>query len=342
MAKVKPLGPEEPTIIERIANVMPGPFFLKCLVFWVIFGTPGMVLTRYLDTFNVDKALALFSQFTLQNVAVFSLANFVMPFYAFLGIHYMRLKIVEARPELEPVIVDGATTLNESFGSISNALPAIALAAFFGVVSIASFPGQTQHVAGYLSLIVKVVGLAFAMLSYGTFVWIYARSISGLHHLGKERLSLVPFYEDRHLGMKSMGSVSLSFAWVYFLGIGLVFFSFNPLPLPTLVALLGLTLLGIILFFLPLHVVHVKMVKEKHSVEKALRKRLSQVMETPDDKEEGLRGITEIIMFQMLEQKVSKISEWPFDTATLSWFSAIVITIVGTIITRYLLIFLGL
>lgn len=43
--------------------------------------------------------------------------------------------------------------------------------------------------------------------------------------------------------------------------------------------------------------------KERHSVEKALRKRLSQVTETPDDKEEGLTGITEIFMFQLLEQK---------------------------------------
>lgn len=129
---------------------------------------------------------------------------------------------------------------------------------------------------------------------------------------------------------------------MYFLGVGLVFFSFTPVPIPTLGALLGLILLGVILFFLPLHTVHSKMVKEKQSVEKALRKRLSQVMGTLDLKEESLNDIAEVVVFQMLEQKVSKISEWPFDTATLSWFSAIAITVLGTILTRYVLTFLGL
>jgi hypothetical protein len=99
---------------------------------------------------------------------------------------------------------------------------------------------------------------------------------------------------------------------------------------------------GVVLFFLPLQTVHQKMAKEKHAAEKLLRKRLAKIMEALDRNDEDSNEITDILLFQMLEQKISKISEWPFDTATLSWFSAIVITILGTIITRYLLIFLGL
>jgi hypothetical protein len=336
------MGPEKPTIIEKVTNVLPGSYLLKCLAFWTVFGTPGMVLTRYLDTFDFNKATALFDQFAPQNVIIFSMANFVMPLYAFYGTGYMRRKIIEKMPGLEPVTADGANSLKKVFRSVSEPMPALVLAALFAVVSITSFPGQTQHVAGYLSLIVKAVGFAFAMLAYGTFVWMYASSIRGLHRLGKYHLRFVSFYEDSHLGMKSLGSLSLSFAWVYFLGTGLVFFSSNPVPIPLLLALLGLILFGIVLFFLPLNEVHEKMVKEKIAAEKLLRKHLTQIVTTLDGKDERSNGVADILVFQVLERKVSKISEWPFDTATLSWFSAIVITVLGTIITRYLLIFLGL
>jgi hypothetical protein len=138
-----------------------------------------------------------------------------------------------------------------------------------------------------------------------------------------------------------LGSISLSLVWVYFLGIGLVFFSFSPLPLLLLLALGGLTVLGVVLFFLPLYEIHVKMMKEKQAAEKAMRLRLCQVVETLESSKETTCEVTDLLAFQMLEQKVSRISEWPFDTATLSWLSAIVISVLGAIITRYFLAFIG-
>jgi len=342
LAKTKPKGVEEPTIIEKVVNVLPGPYFLKCLTFWIAFGTPGMVLTRYLDTFDISRALALFDQFTPQNVVVFSVANFAMPLYAFYGAGYMRRRIVAKMPDLELVTDNGTHALNKLFGSISKFTPALVLAILFALVSVMSFPGQTMHIVGYSSLVVKVVGFSFEVLAYGTFIWIYTSSIRGLYQLGKYHLRFVSFYEDSHLGMKSLGSISLSFAWVYFLGIGLVFFSSNPVAIPLLLALLALIVIGVVLFFLPLQTVHQKMTKEKQAAQKLLRKHLAQIAAALERNDEAFSEITDVLVFQMLEQKVTKISEWPFDTAALSWFSAIVITVLGTIITRYLLIFLGL
>ncbi len=326
---------------ERIVNPLPGPYFLRILSLWIILGTPGLVLARYLDTFSTEKIVSLFGVISPQNILVFSLANFVMPLYAFYGIRLMRQKILQTMPELRQVAADGTSTADKVFHSTSQLLPAIILAVFFSVLSIASFPGQTQHVVGYLSLLVKVFGFAFSMFAYGTFIWIYASSITGLYRLGGKRLRFTPFYEDKHLGMKSLGSVSLSLVWVYFLGIGLVFFSFSPLPLTLILALVGLIALGVVLFFLPLHEVHVKMMKEKQAAERALRARLRQVVETLESSKESPSELTDLLAFQLLEQKVSKISEWPFDTATLSWLSAIIISVIGAIITRYLLAFIG-
>lgn len=341
MTKPKLTGPEKPTLIERLLNILPGPFFLKCLIFWIIFGTPGMLLTRYLDTFDINQATALFSQVAPQSIIVFSMPNFAMPLYSFYGTSYMRKSTVKAIPKMESITANGKNTLNEIFEPISRSAPALVLATLFAVISIVSFPAQTEHVAGTLSLIIKIVEFTFSALGYGTFIWAYASSIRGLHQLGEHHLHFASFYEDGHLGMKPLGSVALSLAWVYFFGIGLVFFSATPVPTLLLLVLLGLILLGIALFFLPLRIVHEKMTKEKHAAEKLLRKNLAQIVASLDSKHESSNEITEILTFQMLEQKVSKISEWPFDTVTLSWFSAILITVLGTIITRYLLIFLG-
>ena len=108
-----------------------------------------------------------------------------------------------------------------------------------------------------------------------------------------------------------------------------------------LLALGGLTVLGVVLFFLPLYEIHVKMMKEKQAAEKALRTRLRQVVETLESSKESTCEVTDLLAFQLLEQKVARISEWPFDTATLSWLSAIIISVLGAIITRYFLSFIG-
>ena len=333
-------GPETPTILERIVKPLPGPYFVKILTFWIIFGTPGLVLVRYLDTFSVEAVVSLFGIVTFQNVLVFSLANFVMPLYAFYGVRQMRQKILQTMPELNQMTAQGASTAERVFRPTTKLLPTLVLSLCFAALSIVSFPGQIQHIVGYLSLIIKVVGFAVSMFSYGTFIWIYVSSISGLYRLGRNPLRFASFYEDKHLGMKTLGSVSLSLVWVYFLGIGIVFFSFSPLPVPLLLALGGLILLGVVLFFMPLQEVHVKMAKEKENAEKILRLRLRRIAQTIESSVEDNSEIRDLFAVQLLEQRVSRISEWPFDTTTLSWLSAIIISIVAAIVTRYLLVFL--
>jgi hypothetical protein len=341
MKKQKSKGIENPTIIERVANLFPGPFFIKSLLFWTVFGTPGLLLARYVDTLSIDKTLAIFSQVTVQDVLVFSLANFFIPLYAFIGTRYMQIKITDTIPELEPLTENGRGTLMKLFDSVSRFWPAFILAGTFGAVSLISLPGQTSHVVGYVSAVIKAVGFCFIMLAYGTFVWMYASSIRGLYRLGKEHLRFVSYYKDPHMGMKPLGSLSLSFAWVYFVGITLTFFSVNPLPLPILMVVLVLIVLGVILFFYPMYMVHQKMAHEKYAAEKALRFRVSRIMKSLDNRNESMDEIEDLFLFQTLEKKVSKIAEWPVDVKTLSWFSAIVITVIGTEVTRLLIGIIG-
>src|SRR4029077_15464013 len=51
-----PLGPERPTILERVIGMTHLPYSLGCLVFSAALGGPGIFLIFYLDTFNLGEA----------------------------------------------------------------------------------------------------------------------------------------------------------------------------------------------------------------------------------------------------------------------------------------------
>lgn len=347
MASLSAKGPERPTLVEKAVDLFPVPYWLGALILSAIIGVPGMLLGRYIDTRNIDTTLSLFGKnFGWQNIATFTLANFVMPFYALIGIAYMRSKIIATEPYLETLAPDGKKTLRRVFGPVSQLWPAIVLAIPLAVVSLVSFPGQGEHIAGPLSSVVKVVGFSFVILSYGTFVWVYISSIKGLYNLGKEPLKLVSYYEDLHLGLKPFGSLSLRLTLVYFVGIGLVFFSFLSVPPILNIALLVLIALGVIMFFLPLRTLHHKMCEEKRLARKALNKHFKMVAEILDRPSKSMQptmnDLRNLFALEIAERRVSGISEWPFYLSQLSWLSAFALAIATTVITRYIISFLSL
>lgn len=347
VASLSVKGPEKPTLVERVVDLFPVPYWLGALILSAMIGVPGMLLGRYIDTRNINTTLSLFGKnFGWQNVVTFSLANFVMPFYALIGIAYMRSKIVGTEPHLAVLAPDGKKTLKRVFESVSRLWPAIILAIPLAAVSLVSFPGQSEHIAGPLSSVVKVVGFSFAILSYGTFVWVYISSIRGLYNLGKEPLKLVSYYEDLHLGLKPFGSLSLRLTLVYFVGIGLVFLSFLSVPTILDIALLVLIALGVIMFFLPLRTLHHKMCEEKRLAHKALNKHFKIIADILDRPSKNIqltmKDIRNLFALEIAERRVSGISEWPFYLSQLRWLSAFALAIGTTVITRYVLSFLTL
>jgi len=180
------------------------------------------------------------------------------------------------------------------------------------------------------STIYLVVALPFFCIAFCAFVWVYCSSIRGLHQLGKKPLKLKPFYEDRLLGLKPIGLLSLSFAVAYFGGMGLLaLFPVTGSPYPMSLFYGGLlstiTILGVVFFILPLFTFHNRMVEVKHREQKALQEQIAKAMKkttessaqvsesSVSETEELLSRLTKIVVSDITKREIEEIPTWPFD-----------------------------
>jgi len=336
---------EHPTLIERIVGFFPGPYVLKSFLFSCVFGVPLLLAARFLDTFSVQEALAVFGPLEWQNVGTFSVANFVLLFYSVWGVKYMRSRIANMTAGVELQTPGDEKTVGKVFKPVCRLFPAAILSVLLLAVSLISLPNQIQHGSGAISFGLVLVSFPFVYLAYGTFVWVYVSSVKCLGDLGNKNVKLSEFYEDAHLGMKPLGSLSFSLAAVYFVGLGLVFFSFLSIPLLLEFAVGILLVGGLVLFFLPLYVIHRKMKEKKKAESEKLKhhyKQLSGSFGDPILALADIKNVRRVLAVDIIDHQVASIPEWPFDLKTLTWLSAIVLTIVTSIVARYVLIFLGL
>jgi hypothetical protein len=336
----------KPSLIERIINVFPGPYVLKCLIFSSVFGVPALLLFRFFDTLDMQAALEVFGPLLWQNIVTFSFANFVLLFYAAYGVKYMRSRIAAMVPQIEPLMPKEGRSVQDIFHPVCAVIPAAILSLLLAVVSLLSFPDQGQHAAGPISLVLLVISFPFVYLVYGTFIWTYVSSIKCLYDLSRQPLRLAEFYEDDHLGMKSLGSLSLSLALVYFLGLGLIFFSFLSVPPPLEFAVVVMILAGVILFFLPLITIHQKMLDKKWEEREKLKSHYTHVLKFIDEPSRNgdtieVKHLRYMLAVDIIDRQVTAIPVWPIDSRSWTRLSAIVFTVVVSIISRIGLTFLG-
>jgi len=358
------LGPEKATILERFVTAFHIPFYLGCLLLAFIFGPPGAILSVYVQTNNLYEAVArtvcLFFGMQLpvwHGVAGLCLLLVIL-FYFLYMIRYMRLKLVAIEPLLLSLLPEGEETFHKVFGGVSRLGPPIVidliLIVFFFFQVVLEVPvnfvvfGTAPANLGYL-----VVSFPLWFLIFGTFAWVYFSSIRGLHILGKKPLKLKSIYEDRMLGVRPIGSLSLSFAFTYF--VGLIILTLVPIvvwpnPLsPSYIGLLSvLTLLGVIFFFLPLNTIHKKMLDVKHREQEALRKQFSRAIQKQTESRtqvsesslsvirEVLIRLTTVLTIDISKKEVAAIPTWPFDAPIISRLAAMIFSIIAILIANFI------
>jgi hypothetical protein len=193
-------------------------------------------------------------------------------------------------------------------------------------------------------ILVNVLPWLYYAYFFGTFFWVLAYSAYSISRMGRLPLELKHFTEDRTLGLRDFGSVSLRLAALY-----VAFIALFAIPntingfvnLDFLLLYLALLLMAIPLFLLPLLSLHGKLTAEKRTVVAKFApsyKQLVQELEangtgTMDDRITDQLSATKQVL-----QEAGQIHTWPFDTGIIVRLSAIVLSVVAILASRVLAI----
>ena len=340
-------GPEAPTLAERFVLLAGLPYAWGCIFWAALFAVVIPIIGGYFDTFDLRAAVSTYLNPGLQiwqGIAVAALNMVDYGFLPFFLVRFMRLRLVHLEPDLIAISPHGEESLHRVFGGVSRYLPPALIGA--SIVVFASIPGTSAPipVTGLFQALSNFAYYIFAVIfGFGSFIWVYIVSLRGLHKLGGEDLRLRPSSDDPMLGLRPMGSISLSFAFAYFavVGSGVLYYFFVPFDLASAVLYPIFLGLGLVMFFLPLSRIHSKMQMSKRLEQASIRRQLSQLttkLGDPrgEDHQESLPRIEKLLAIQIMDRKVSSIPTWPFDTGMLGRFAAIILSVVAILISRFL------
>jgi hypothetical protein len=368
-------GFKRPTFIERFFAFLHIPYFVGCLLLATILGPPGSILSAYVQNNNLNEAVSravyLFNGVYLpfwQGVAGLCILYGIL-FYLLYTIRYMRLKLEATEPLFLSLLPEGEETVNKVFSRVSKVNPPILLGSMLSVVIFLTSEGERNIIVfccDMASTIYLIVALPFFCIVFCTFVWVYYSSIRGLHELGKKPLKLKSFHQDKLLGLKPIGLLSLFFAIVYFGGMSLLaLFPVLESPYPVTIFYGGLlsliTILGVVFFILPLLTFHNRMVEEKQRELDALHEKLEKAMVKSNESraqasgssvletdqllgslttilDQLLGSLTTILVSDIFKREIKDMSTWPFDMPLLRRFLALLVSIdVAIIIVDFIL-----
>ncbi len=346
-------GPKRLTIIERIIGLTCLPYSIGCLLIAVAIGGLGNFLAWCLYSLSLEEAWRRLSSSTLRGL--FSITQFggEMPavqvllqtaigtWTLFLGMYlvrYWRLKVMTAKPKLSSLSPNGETAYNRAFGLVSSAKGALLVTFVFYFLYFPIFGALGEN--NPVSLFGAIILSPLTTLVYGTTFWVYLSGLWGLRRFGLEPLNLRRFYEDKMLGLRPLGQIAVSFAGTFFVMI-MSFFAITLLSadIYNMAVVLACMLLALAMLFLPLWGIHEKMIQVKQQEEASLRLRSIEPMiaapgHSGTKDSQVLSRIEELLKLQTLEDKISKISDWPFETKVVKELVAIIVSVATVILAR--------
>jgi hypothetical protein len=202
-----------------------------------------------------------------------------------------------------------------------------------GVVVVPSFVSSWQD-GGPVVALSDLPLVVVNALPIMTFVWTYLVLLTGLHRLGRARLSLDVFPEDRSLGLAPVGSLALTGFWLL-LAAAVPLIIVGSADLPTVVLSLGVIATSVALFFLSMFRVHRQMVEAKRRYV-TLARTMYRDAYAPVRSKPTLKSLeaqaSALRVAQALVERAEKILEWPIDERATT-LVVVVITGVATGLT---------
>lgn len=116
-----PSSIENPTLIERFVGLIPLPYPLAALIWSVALpSSVGGYVIHYLNTGAGPSSIN-----SLPNVVL----NVLLPFYLFVMVRYMRLRVVASEAPIAARLSGGVQDYHRAFGRMTQTAPVILLAA---------------------------------------------------------------------------------------------------------------------------------------------------------------------------------------------------------------------
>ena len=364
--EMRPFGPSSLTLVERMVGSLHLPYPWACLLIALVASPTSNLPFQILDTGSLAKGYAMMLSSTslstdpdpLPKLLLYSGVFIAVVFFFTYYLIYIRLRLLRSERDIEPIL-QRRESFSGAFASIGSTWkPLIILLIFIPVIfaspvfsSISSSLGPTARIEFALVYILVLLIIA-------DFLWVYGRSLWGLHQLGERDIRLRSYLEDGMLGARPLGSLSLSIALGYFGAFGLLILLFGLSPIPAfrspiqLAATGVLVIFGVLLFVLPLNSVHRKMSTEKRQAQAATLAQYRDLLGSMGDLEKDAgadddRSVSKRIirlerieMFEISERRVAAIPTWPFDTAILSRLTIILLSVAATLLAAGLRDFL--
>jgi len=204
-----------------------------------------------------------------------------------------------------------------------------------------------------------ILTLGYFFLVSSCFLLVYGYSMVTIYRAGKLSLELKPFTEDRMLGLRPFGMVSLRLASVYAI-FPIVYSIINSIsvtstPTGLVVGFSGwrlgdavltavLVIIGVGLFFLPLASIHRQLVDAKKRELTWINPQYSNLIHRmkQDSQANKASFADELSLVRQIQSDVHGIREWPFGLGMLSRLVIIlllppVLTLVGRFLVRVVL-----
>jgi hypothetical protein len=229
------------------------------------------------------------------------------------------------------------------FRGMASSLGPLALTLIFVTVTV----WRTAVVGDLWATVVWLPVAVLLNVPLMTAVWVYLALLVGLYRLGRRTLSLAAFPQDLSLGLGEVGRLAFTAFWIYGAGFApVVVVNFtNPIGL---LFILGLFLVGVVVFFACLEGLHRQLLAARRHYLAWAGQLYARAYEPLRSGSLAALGEQAQLLqaAEVIHRRAEAIQQWPFQQRRLAQMAGIVgsmVTFVITgLITRLVLVRLGL
>lgn len=230
---------------------------------------------------------------------------------------------------------------DRSHGMRVPAIVALASVAALAIVLIILEPPWNGTYVWY-ELPVYVTLTFLRWIVYAACVYTFAVIAWGMYQYAERPFAVVSLYEDPALGLGPLGALTVALAGYYtaFLALLTLYASVSGNG-PLTFGIAGtLAAIGAAMFYLPLRTVHTRMVAEKESALRYVRRRMHQEVQALDfdHPESGAANAASLLALSVMEQRVDAMRTWPFGTGALEAMVGRMVIPIGLAIAAGLLL----